>query len=155
MVPSIEVNQIIEVLVTKVQPGYVNIEYEGRSAILQITELTWRPGRLDSSDYVSVGQQVRVKVVAVAGKKFSVSLREASLGGNPWSEPPRVGEEYFAPVVNVTEYGYYFEITYFCHALMMRENVPDNLQLGDRVRVKVLSVDLDRNRVELFPALKP
>ncbi len=55
MVPSIEVNQIIEVLVTKVQPGYVNIEYEGRSAILQITELTWKPGRLDSSDYVSVG----------------------------------------------------------------------------------------------------
>ena len=151
MVASMEINQIIEVVVTKVEPGYVKIDFEGRSATLQITELTWKPGKLDSSDYVSVGQKIRVKVIAIAGQEFSVSLREASLGGSPWSEPPRVGEEYFAPVVNVTDYGYFFEITYFCHALMMKENAPNNFQLGDRVRVKVSSADLERKRIELLP----
>lgn len=151
MVPSMEVNQIIEVVVTKVEPGYVKIDFEGRSATLQITELTWKPGKLDSADYVSVGQKIRVKVMSVAGNEFSVSLREASLGGNPWSEPPMVGEEFFAPVVNVTDYGYFFEITYFCHALMMRENAPDSFQLGDRVNVKVSSADPERRRVELLP----
>jgi ribosomal protein S1 len=152
LVLSMEVNQIIEVVVTKVEPGYVKVDYVGRSATLQITELTWKPGKLDSTDYVGVGQRIRVKVIAVAGQEFSVSLREASLGGNPWSSPPKVGEEYFAPVVNLTDYGYFFEITYFCHALMMAEYASDNFQLGDRVKVKVASVNAERKRVELLPA---
>ncbi len=155
MVSNMEVNQIIEVAVTKVEPGYVKVKYEGRSATLQITELTWKPGKLDSADYVCVGQKIRVKVNAVAGNDFSVSLREASLGGNPWSSPPKQGEVFFAPVVKVTDYGYFFEITYFCHALLMKENAPITYQLGDRVKVKVSTADSERKRVELVLANEP
>lgn len=155
LVPNMKVNQIIEVTVTKVEPGYIKIDYEGRSATLQITELTWKPGKLDSSDYVKVGQNIRVKVTAVAGNEFSVSLREACLGGNPWNDPPNVGEQFYAPVVAVTEYGYFFEITYFCHALLLLENALKNYQLGDRVNVKVSSVELDRKKVELVLADAP
>lgn len=155
MVFSMEVNQIIEATVTKVEPGYVKIEYEGRPATLQITELTWKPGKLDSADYVKVGQNVRVKIIAMAGNEYSVSLRQACLGGNPWNNPPEVEDIFFAPVVFVAEYGYFFEITYFCHALLLRENTPDTYQLGDRVNVKVSSVDLSNNKVEVVLASSP
>jgi len=146
-----ELNQVINVVVVKVHPSYVKIEFEGRQATLQVTELTWRAGKIDSSDYVSVGQKIRVKVIAILGNEFSVSLREASLGGNPWNQPLKIGEEYFAPMVRVTEYGYFFEITYFCHALMIKENAPDNLQLGDRIKVKISSSNPERKRIELLP----
>jgi ribosomal protein S1 len=155
MVLSMEVNQLIEVTVTKVEPGYVKIDYEGQPATLQVTELTWRPGKLDSSDYVSVGQKIRVKVNAVAGNEFSVSLREALLGGNPWDMPPKEGEVFFAPIVNVTDYGYFFEITYFCRALLLKENAPKQYQLGDRVKVKVSVVELNRRKVEVVPVNEP
>ncbi|MCH8490910.1 MAG: S1 RNA-binding domain-containing protein [Oceanicaulis sp.] len=152
---SMEVNQIIEVTVTKVEPGYVKIDYEGHPATLQITELTWKPGKLDSSDYVKVGQKIRVKVIAIAGNEYSVSLKQACLGGTPWDNPPKIGDRYFAPVVFVADYGYFFEITYFCHALLLRENTPDTYQLGDRVNVKVSSVDLNRRKVKLELANEP
>lgn len=155
MVFSMELGQIIDVTVTKVEPCYVKIDYDGRSATLQITELTWKPGKLDSSDYVKVGETIRVKVIAIAGDQFSVSLREACLGGNPWNDPPNVGERYFAPVVNVTGYGYFFEITYFCHALLLAENSIDKYQLGDRVNVEVSSIKLSPYRVEVVLANEP
>ncbi len=150
-----EVNQIIEVTVTKVEPGYVKIDYKGRPATLQITELTWKPGKLNSSDYVKGGQRIRVKVIAIAGNEFSVSLKQACLGGNPWDNPPKVGDQFFAPVVFVADYGYFFEITYFCHALLLRENTLDTYQLGDRVNVKVASVDPSKGKVELVLANEP
>lgn len=43
-----EVDQIIEVLVTAVNPGFVKVDYEGRPATLQATELTWKPRALDT-----------------------------------------------------------------------------------------------------------
>lgn len=155
MVQSMELNQTIEVTVTKVEPGYIKIDYKGKSATLQITELTWKPGKLESSDYLKVGQMIRVKVIAIAGDQFSVSLREACLSGDPWNDPPKVGERYFAPVVNVTDYGYFFEITYFCHALLLAENAMGKYQLGDRVNVEVSSEKLSPSRVEVVLANEP
>lgn len=155
MVLSIDVDQLIEVIVTKVEPGYIKIDYEGQPATLQITELTWRPGKVDSANYVKVGQKIRGKVNGIAGSEFSVSLREALLGGNPWDMPPKEGEIFFAPVVNVTDYGYFFEITYFCHALLLKENALEKYQLGDRLKVKVSAVELSRRKVEVVPVNEP
>jgi ribosomal protein S1 len=155
MVSNMEVEQIIEVTVTKVEPGYVKIDYEGRPATLQITELTWKPGKLDSADYVKAGQKIRVKVIAIAGNEYSVSLKQACLGGSPWDNPPEIGDKFFAPVVFVADYGFFFEITYFCHALLLRVNTPDSYQLGDRVNVEVSFVDLKRHKVELVLANEP
>ena len=146
-----ELNQIIEVNVVEVNPSYVKIEFEGRQATLQITELTWKAGKIDSSDCVAIGQKIRVKVIAIQGKEYSVSLREASFGGNPWRDALKVGEEYFAPLVGITEYGYFFEISYFCHALMLKENAPEDLQLGDRIKVKISSSNPERQRIEILP----
>ena len=149
MVTSMEVNQIIYVTVTKVEPGYIKIDYQGLSATLQITELTWKPGKIDSSAFVRVGQRIRVKVIAVAGNEFSVSMREACLGGNPWNNPPKVDDQFFAPVANITEYGYFLEISYFCHALLLRGSTSIEYQLGDRVNVRISSVDVGSKKVEV------
>ena len=145
------INDIIQVVVTKVEPGYVKVDYNGHEETLQITELTWRYGRVNPEDYVRVGQSIRVKVIAVLGDRFSVSMREAALGGNPWENPPKKGEVYFSPVVFVADYGYFFELAYYCQALMKIENVKGDYQIGDRVKVVVSKVDLERNRVEVLP----
>ena len=147
-----KVNDIINVTVTKVHPSYVKVNYEGNEATLQITELTWRAGKLDSSDFVKEGQVVRVKVIAVEGQTFSVSLREASLGGSPWNEPPIKNSEYFSPIVRIAEYGYYVELAYYCHALLLIDNTPNKYQIGDRVKVKVCSVNTERKQVEVVLA---
>ena len=78
-----KINELIEVTVTKVHPSYVKVVYEGKEATLQIPEITWKAGKVESSDYLTEGQNIRVKVIAIRDDAYSVSLKEASLGGNP------------------------------------------------------------------------
>ena len=146
-------NDIIEVKVTKVHPSYVKVEYLNKETTLQITELTWKAGKFESSDYVQEGDSIRVKVIKVEGERFSVSMRQACFGGNPWDQAPTTGEEYFAPVVSITEFGIFFELTYYCHALMHNKHLSRQYQKGDRVLVRVVSADPERQRVEVIEAV--
>lgn len=145
------IGDLIYVKATKVTPSYIKVSYSGKESTLLITELTWKAGKIDPEDYVKEGQTIRVRVTAIKGEKYSVSMREALLGGNPWAKPPKQNETYFSPIVYVTEYGYYFELAYFCRGLMLRENAPENLQIGDRLVVRVMSVDLDRKIIMVIP----
>ncbi|MBB6523019.1 S1 RNA-binding domain-containing protein [Pseudoteredinibacter isoporae] len=140
------VNDIIEVVVIQVEEGFVKVDYHGKLAILQITELTWRAGKIAPEDYVNVGDVVRVKIIKVDGDLFSVSLKEAQAGGNPW-RGLSVGDQYLSPVVLKADYGYFFEITYFCHALLKIENASRDYQLGDRIRLEVSDINYERKRV--------
>ena len=81
-------NDIIEVDVTEVNPGYILIEHNGLPATLQIIDLTWKPGVVNPNVHVSVGDKISVKVMKIIGDRYSVSLREALPGGNPWDNPP-------------------------------------------------------------------
>ena len=147
-----KINDVITVLVTKVHPSYVRVEYQGKEAILQITELTWKAGKIISADYVKEGDDIRVKVIDVEGDKFSVSMRQASLGGNPWLSAPQVNDEFFAPVVAITDFGVFLELSYYCHGLLRSDNLNQNFQLGDRIKVRVVFSNPDRQRVEVIEA---
>jgi len=143
---------IIEVQVKEIHPGYIKIDYQGRDATLQIVDLTWKPGPVNPDDFVSVGDCIKVKVTKVVDDRFSVSLKEALPGGNPWLNPPRVGQVYRSKVSVVTEYGAFFDITSYCRALLHIDNMNKQYKVGDIDNVKVKYVDVERQRVELILA---
>jgi len=145
-----KINDVIKVLVTKVHHSYVKVQYQGKESTLQITELTWKTGKLDVSQYVKEGEEIRVKVIKLDGERFSVSMKQALLGGDPWLNAPHVGDEFFAPIVSITDYGVLLELSYFCRALLLRENISQEYQLGDRITVKVVSSNPERQRIEVI-----
>lgn len=139
------INDLIPVKVTKVEDGFVLVNYNGQEATLQQTELTWNAGRVIPQEHVMEGQEIIVRVIAVEGKKFRPSLKQVK--ENRWNTPPELGKEYYSPVSMVTEFGYFVKVEYFCNALLLKENSKCSHSENDLIRVKIISVDADRNRV--------
>ena len=143
---------IIEVSVTEVNPGYILIEYNEKPATLQVIDLTWKPGRVNPKDFVSVGDHVKVKVTKVIGEKYSVSLREALPNGNPWNKPPKIGERFQGKVSVVTDYGYFFDITEYCRALLHKDDATKTYKIGEPEILIVKSIEIKLRKVELSVA---
>ncbi|WP_044616191.1 hypothetical protein [Gynuella sunshinyii] len=107
---------------------------------------------MNPNDFVAVGDFIKVKVTKIIGDRFSVSLREAQPGGNPWLDPPKVGQVYRSKVGVVTEYGAFFDITSYCRALLHIDNMNKQYMVGDIDNVRVKYVDVEKRRVELVLA---
>ena len=144
-----KVGQLIDVTVTEVHSGYASVDFQGKAATLQLTEITWKTGSLCLFDYVQIGKKIRVKVIAILGEAFSVSLKQACPDGNPWDKSPQVGDQFIASISLVIDYAYWLEITYFCRALLPLEHTSETYEAGDKLHVEVTSVDRAREHVML------
>ena len=142
-----EINDLIKVIVTKVEPGYVLVNYCGQETTLQQTELTWNAGPVYPNEFVKEGEEITVRVIAKDGERFSPSLKHVN--ENPWEKPPEIGKFYQSPVMMVTEYGYYINIEYYCNALLTMEHSQSPHSLGDLVDVKVIEVNVEKHTVSL------
>lgn len=142
-------DEIIEVNVKEVHPGYILVEHKGLPATLQVTELTWKPGIVNPNDYVSAGESISVKVLKVTGDRYSISLREAAPEGNPWRNPPKIGEVFHSKTSVVADYGYFFDITDYCRALLLKTDTNRSYEVGDSETVVVASIDLESHKVSL------
>ncbi len=142
-----EINDLIKVKVTRVEPGFVLVDYHGREATLQQTELTWKAGVVFPKDFVKEGEEITVRVIAKDGERFSPSLKRVK--ENPWDSPPEIGKEYKSPVTMVTDYGYFINIEYYCNALLTSQQSKRNHSLGELVKVKVTEVNANQQKVFL------
>ena len=120
------------------------------------SELSW--GRVGHpGDVVSVGDAVTVEVLEVLRSKRRVALSIRRTSAHPF-DGVSVGETYEAVVQRVLEYGAIAQLdgteaAGLVHVTELSEmpgQRPDQLVYpGERIRVKVLSVDTDRNRMAL------
>lgn len=140
---------IIKVRVNEVQPGYAKVDYNGQCATLQLVDVIWAPGPVNMHKFVAVGDLIEVKVTKIIGNLFSISLREVLEGGNPWLNPPKIGQTFHSSVSLITEYGVFFDITPYCRALLHIDNTKRRYKIGDIEHIKVKSVNVDLQKVEL------
>jgi small subunit ribosomal protein S1 len=142
---------IIDAVVERIEPYGAWIDHEGHRGLVGIPEVSWcrigHPG-----DALSVGQRVRVKVLAVAEGQFSASIRAAHPELDPWRDPAEFsrGTAFVAPVVLETAYGFFVELRPEVWGLLPRKNCPDGVSVGDRLRVTVESTDVTRRKIEVY-----
>ncbi len=121
----------------------------GVAGLVHISELSWkRVGH--PSEVVAIGDEVSVKVLEVKAKKRRVRLSMSQLVEIP------VGEIYDGTVTTLQDYGAFVDIGIgegLVHKTELSEYpvfTPEEVVTpGDPVRVKVLSVDPERHRIEL------
>lgn len=136
------------------------IDLGGIDGLLHITDISWKRVK-HPNELLTVGQDVKVKVLSFDSERNRVSLGMKQLGNDPWVdlvERYPLGKRLDGKVTNITDYGCFVEIEEGVEGLVhmsemdwTNKNVHPSkvVSLGDVVPVMVLEIDEDRRRISL------
>src|SRR2546430_2103236 len=140
--------------------AFVELE-PGVEGLVHVSEMSWTKKNVHPGKIVSTSQEVEVMVLDVDPQKRRISLGLKQTLANPWEafvEEHPVGAELEGEVRNITEFGLFVglpgEIDGMVHMSDVDWNRPgeeaiSDYRKGDAVRVKVLDVDVEKERISL------
>jgi len=143
------------------------IDLGGVDGFLYVNDITW--GRITHpKEYLKLGDEVKVKVMAVDHEKHKVSVSIKDLKGDPWAhieEKYPVGSRVKGKAVGVVEYGVFVEIEPGLEGLLHVSEMSWDKKLrnptklvtkGDMLELQVLDIDTEKKRISLgLKQLKP
>ena len=136
------------------------VDLGGVDGLLHITDMAWKRVK-HPSELVSVGDEIKVKVLKFDTETNRVSLGLKQMGEDPWVDVSNrfpEGANLNGKVSNITDYGCFVEIEEGVEGLVhvsemdwTNKNVHPSkvVHLGDEVDVKVLEIDQERRRISL------
>ena len=157
---NLEEGQIVEGTVKNLTDYGAFVDLGGVDGLLHITDMAWKRVK-HPSEVVEVGQTIKVKVLKFDRERRRVSLGLKQLGEDPWiaiATRYPVNTEIEGVVTNLTEYGCFVEIEEGVEGLVHvtemdwpNKNVHPSkvVNVGDKVKVKVLEIDEERRRISL------
>jgi small subunit ribosomal protein S1 len=160
LLENLEEGQVVDGVVKNLTDYGAFVNLGGLDGLLHITDIAWKRVK-HPSEILSVGQELKVRVLKFDRERNRVSLGLKQLGEDPWSDIARRYPEstrIFGKVTNITDYGAFVELEEGVEGLVhvsemdwTNKNVHPNkvCHLGDEVEVMVLEVDSERRRISL------
>lgn len=136
------------------------IDLGGVDGLLHITDMSWKRIK-HPSEILSIGDEIKVKILKFDRDNARVSLGLKQLGDDPWADITNrypIGQRLRGRVTNITDYGCFVEIEEGIEGLVhvsemdwTNKNVNPNkvVHLGQEVEVIVLDIDGERRRISL------
>jgi len=134
------------------------VDLGGVDGLLHVSEMTFKRGRHNATEFVKTGDVLDVKVTRIDKEtgKLSLSLKQA-LGTDPWAEAATkyaVGTEVTGRVVKVENFGAFIEVEEGMEGLLPISEISwqhirhasDVVKEGDTVRLVVISLDPAQRR---------
>ncbi|HVH73464.1 MAG TPA: 30S ribosomal protein S1 [Stellaceae bacterium] len=140
--------------------AFVELE-PGVEGLVHVSEMSWTKKNVHPGKIVSTSQEVEVMVLDVDPQKRRISLGLKQTLANPWEafvEEHPIGSEVEGEVRNTTEFGLFVglpgEIDGMVHLSDIDWSRPgeeaiNDYRKGQPVRVKVLDVDVEKERISL------
>ena len=140
--------------------AFVELE-PGIEGLVHVSEMSWTKKNIHPGKIVSTSQEVEVMVLDVDEQKRRISLGLKQCGSNPWDafvENYPTGSEIDGEIKNITEFGLFVglpgEIDGMVHLSdldwnLSGEEAVKSYEKGAMVKVKVLDVDVDKERISL------
>lgn len=140
--------------------AFVELE-PGIEGLVHVSEMSWTKKNIHPGKIVSTSQEVEIMVLDVDPVKRRISLGLKQCLENPWdgfSDRFPVGTEIDGEVKNITEFGLFVglpgDIDGMVHLSDITwdrsgEEAIQEFKKGDMVKVKVLDVDVEKERISL------
>ncbi len=150
---------IIHGIVRRLSAFGAFVDVGGVDGLIHITDLSW--GRISHpNEVVKPNQEVDVKILSLDRERKRIQLGYKQLMPRPWDNAAEMypeGAIVEGKVVRITEFGAFVELqpgldglVHISQCAPTRVNkVEDAVQVGQVVRVKVLSVDTEKKRISL------
>ena len=156
------VGAVFHGVITNVADYGAFVELEtGVEGLVHVSEMNWTKKNLHPNKLVRIGQEVDVKVLDTDPSKRRISLGIKQCMENPWqvfADAHKVGDEIEGEIRNITDFGLFVsigsDIDGMVHATDLAwdksgEEALKGFERGQVVRVKVLDIDPEKERVGL------
>jgi small subunit ribosomal protein S1 len=140
--------------------AFVELE-PGIEGLIHVSEMSWTKKNVHPGKIVSTSQEVEVQVLEVDPVKRRISLGLKQTMRNPWEvfvEKYPAGSEVEGEVKNKTEFGLFLgldgDVDGMVHLSDLDwkrpgEQVIEEYKKGDKVKARVLDVDVEKERISL------
>src|SRR5882762_8440028 len=162
LVASLKEGQILTGVVKNITDYGAFVELEpGVEGLVHVSEMSWTKKNVHPGKIVSTSQEVEVMVLDVDPQKRRISLGLKQTLANPWTafiEEQPVGGTVEGEVRNITEFGLFVglpgDIDGMVHLSDIDwsragEEAVQDYRKGQMVKVKVLDVDIEKERISL------
>ncbi len=158
-----KVEQTIKCPVSTINDQGVSILIDNKyDGFIPINELTWLKKPPHPSKVIQIKEEVEVKIIEIDEEKRRVLCSLKQLKENPWNSLDakfKIGDSFDTEIVNVVDFGIFVkvheEIDGMVHVsdLNWKEsecaNTLSNLKKGDKIKVKILDINVDKERISL------
>src|SRR5579864_1639930 len=140
--------------------AFVELE-PGVEGLVHVSEMSWTKKNVNPGKIVSTSQEVEVMVLDVDPQKRRISLGLKQVMPNPWEafvEDHPVGSTVEGEVRNITEFGLFVGLPGDIDGMVHLSDIDWNragedavkdYRKGETVRVKVLDIDVEKERISL------
>jgi small subunit ribosomal protein S1 len=140
--------------------AFVELE-AGIEGLVHVSEMSWTKKNVHPGKIVSTSQEVEVMVLDLDEQKRRISLGLKQCGENPWdgfAANYPIATEIEGEIRNITEFGLFVglpgEIDGMVHFSDLSWDLPGEeavkeYKKGDTVKVKVLDIDISKERISL------
>jgi small subunit ribosomal protein S1 len=140
--------------------AFVELE-PGVEGLVHVSEMSWTKKNVHPGKIVSTSQEVEVMVLDVDPTKRRISLGLKQVMANPWEafvEEHPVGAQVEGEVRNITEFGLFIGLPGDIDGMVHLSDIDWNkagedavkdYHKGEMVKVKVLDVDVEKERISL------
>ncbi len=160
---GIKINNNIDAKVNSINDTSINLLInEKYDAIIQLNEMTWLKKPPHPSKLVNINDVIKVKVIDVDEEKKRVVCSLKQTKSNPWDklqDDLNVNDVIDTEVVNIVDFGIFVkvhdEIDGMVHVSDLSwdetdcQKKLDNFKKGDKVKVKILEINVDKERISL------
>jgi small subunit ribosomal protein S1 len=159
LMENLQIGQKVSGEVTNITDFGVFVDLGGVEGLIHISELSW--GRVNHpSQMLKIGQNVDVLILEILPERCRVALSLKRLVSNPWDGvESKYRKNQIVPVVitSLTSFGAFARVGEDLEGLIHSTEIPlspnttikDVLHPGDEVMVKIMKVDISRQRLGL------
>mgnify|MGYP001251314371 FL=1 len=126
--------------------------------LIHLTDISWK--RINHpSDFLKIGQKVKVKILKLNPESNKISLGIKQLTKDPWQnieKKYKEGKNYSGKVSKITDYGAFIELKEGIEGLIhisemtwdkKKKNPSEIVSIGEKVDVTILELDLDKRKL--------
>ena len=160
LVQNLEEGQVIDGVVKNITDYGAFVDLGGIDGLLHVTDIAWR--RVNHpSEVLSIGQQVKVKIIKINHETHRISLGMKQLLDDPWQGIEGkfpIAARFKGRVTNITDYGAFVELEPGIEGLIhvsemswTKKNVHPGkiVSTSQEVEVQILEVDPVKRRISL------
>lgn len=128
--------------------------------MIHVSDMSWTKRISHPQDVLKKGQKIEVIILSVDSGNRRISLGLKQMAPNPWPEIAQkfpVDTMLEAEVVSITDFGVFVKIEQDLEGLIFSSEIDKevlaNLKIGDKLKVKVIKVDVEQAKIGLSAKL--